>query len=179
MSRRQAGVLEELQEWLEDVRERGIRSRVILLAAPSGLGRSAVLARFREWVAGPDGPVAALVTIDGGHPGDRAVQAGAVARAARAVAAVSVKLPVVVVIDDAGLLDAGLARAMITGLAARFDGRILVVAAASPGSELVKGLARDPGHDPGRARPPGRGGPADGLRRAGGAGAGAAAAPAG
>ena len=48
MSRRQAEVLEELEEWREDVRERGIGSRVVLLAVPEGWGRSAVLARFRD-----------------------------------------------------------------------------------------------------------------------------------
>lgn len=38
MSRRQAEVLEELEEWREDVRERGIGSRVVLLAVPKGWG---------------------------------------------------------------------------------------------------------------------------------------------
>jgi hypothetical protein len=219
MSRGQAEVLEELREWLEDV-SGGIGSRVVLLAAAAGWGRSTVLARFRDLADDADGPAAALVVVDGGQPGGRAVQvagvrealaavappsraaevldldtaggraalglevaglfvpglglaggvsvmvgsrllaaagraaddgpageAGAVARAARAVAAVSVRLPVVVVIDDADLLDAGLARALITGLAGRHDGRVLVVAAASPDSELAAGLTRDPGRD--------------------------------
>jgi len=74
-------------------------------------------------------------------------EAGAVARAARAVAALSVRVPVVVVIDDADLLDPGLARAMIVGLAGRYDGRVLVVAAARPDSGLVTGLVKDPGPD--------------------------------
>jgi tetratricopeptide (TPR) repeat protein len=74
-------------------------------------------------------------------------EAGAVARAARAVAALSVKVPVVVVIDDADLLDPGLARAMIGGLAGRYDGRVLVVAAARPGSDLVTGLVKEAGPD--------------------------------
>ena len=180
MARRQAEVLEELEEWREDVRERGIGSRVVLLAVPTGWGRSAVLARFRDLAVGADGPVTVVAGIDGNLPGGRAVQAaalqkvlagiappsraaelldldtaagraalgveagawfvpglavavsvtvtvlarllgaagrvrddgpageaGAVARAARAVAALSVKVPVVVVIDDADLLDAG------------------------------------------------------------------------
>ena len=46
-----------------------------------------------------------------GRDDSPAGEAGAVARAARAVAAVSVKVPVVVVLDDADLLDPGLARA--------------------------------------------------------------------
>ena len=218
MARRQAEVLEELEEWREDVRERGIGSRVVLLAVPKGWGRSAVLARFRDLADDADGPVTMVAGIDGNLPGCRAVQAtamqkvlagiappsraaelldldtaagkaglgldvagwfvpglaaavsvtmlsrllgaagrvrddgpageaGAVARAARAVAAVSVKVPVVVVIDDADRLDAGLARAVISGLAGRYDGRVLVVAAASPESELVTGLIKDAGYD--------------------------------
>ena len=218
MSRRQAEVLEEFEEWREDVRERGIGSRVVLLAVPAGWGRSAVLARFRDLAGDADGPVTVVAGIDGNLPGGRAVQAaalrevlagiappsraaelldldtaagkaalgleagawfvpglavavsvtmlsrllgaagrvrddgpageaGAVARAARAVAAVSVKVPVVVVIDDADRLEAGLARAVISGLAGRYDGRVLVVAAASPDSALVTGLVKDAGYD--------------------------------
>ena len=93
------------------------------------------------------------------------------ARAARAVAALSVKVPVVVVIDDADLLDAGLARAVISGLAGRYDGRVLVVAAARPDSDLVTGLVKDAGYDlAGRVRKAERG-PGHGVRRPGGAGA--------
>ena len=47
MSQYQAEALEELQEWREDVRERGIGSRVVLLAVPGGWGRSEVLTRRR------------------------------------------------------------------------------------------------------------------------------------
>ena len=74
-------------------------------------------------------------------------ETGAVARAARAVAALSVKVPVVIVLDDADLLDPGLARAVIGGLAGRYDGRVLVVAAARPGSDLVAGLVKEAGPD--------------------------------
>jgi tetratricopeptide (TPR) repeat protein len=218
MSRRQAEVLEELEEWREDVRERGIGSRVVLLAVPAGWGRSEVLARFLDVAGDADGPVTVVVGIDGNLPGDRAVQAnglrkvlakiappsraaelldldtpagkaglgldiagwfvpglaaavsvtmlsrllgaagrvrddgpageaGAMAHAARAVAALSVKVPVVVIIDDADRLDADLARTVITGLAGRYEGRVLVVAAASPESALVNGLIKDAGYD--------------------------------
>ena len=77
MSRQQAEVLDELEEWREDVRERGIGSRVVLLAAPEGWGRSAVLARFRDFGRVADGPVTMVAGMDGSLPGDRAVQAAA------------------------------------------------------------------------------------------------------
>jgi hypothetical protein len=189
---------------------------VVLLAAPPGWGRSAVLARFRDAVETSDGPVTVVAGIEGNLPGDRAVpavalrdalaaiappsraagllevdtpagkaglvldimswfvpglaaavsvtalsrllgaavrardespagEADAVARAARAVAALSARIPVVVVLDDADLLDPGLAQAVITGLAGRYDGRVLVVAAARPDSDLVTGLVKDAG----------------------------------
>ena len=71
---------------------------------------------------------------------------GAVARAARAVSAVSVSVPVAVIIDDADRLDSGLARALITNLAERYDGQVLVVAAADPGSELLAAVTSQPGY---------------------------------
>jgi hypothetical protein len=77
MARRQAEVLEELEEWREDVREGGIGSRVVLLAVPKGWGRSAVLARFRDLAGDADGPVTVVAGIDGNLPGGRAVQAAA------------------------------------------------------------------------------------------------------
>ena len=82
-----------------------------------------------------------------GWDGSPAGETGAVARAARAVAALSVKVPVVIVLDDADLLDPGLARAVIGSLAGRYDGRVLVVAAARPGSDLVAGLVKEAGPD--------------------------------
>jgi hypothetical protein len=86
VTRRQAEVLDELAEWREDVRERGIGSRVVLLVAPAGWGRSAVLARFRAEIEAADGPVTVVAGIDGNVPGDRAVQAIALRRALAGVA---------------------------------------------------------------------------------------------
>ena len=72
-------------------------------------------------------------------------QQGVLARAARAVAAASAQVPVIVVVDDADRFDSNLARVMIENLASRPDGRVLVVAAVHPGSSLAQAL-RDPGH---------------------------------
>ena len=79
--------------------------------------------------------------------GSPAGEEGAVARAARAVAAVSVSVPVVVIIDDADRLDPGLARTMITNLAGRWDGQVLVVVAADPGSDLIAALTSGAGYE--------------------------------
>ncbi len=69
-------------------------------------------------------------------------QAGAVATAARSVAAVSAKTPVVVLADDAESLDVHLAMVVLENLVSRSDGQILIVVAASPGSELAERLTR-------------------------------------
>jgi tetratricopeptide (TPR) repeat protein len=217
-SQRHSSALAELTEWREDVCEREIGSRVVVLAVPPGWGRSAVLSQFADATAGLDGPVIAVAWIDGAPGGGIAVQAetvreqlaavalpsrvaelleadrpagriglaielagvfapgppaafaalvashavraagearddgpageaGAVARSARAVAAVSVRVPVVVILDDADRMDLTLARALIKGLASRHDGQALVAVAADPGSALARELARDPGYD--------------------------------
>jgi len=67
-------------------------------------------------------------------------QDGALARTARAVAATSVRVPVVVIIDDADKLDEGLALTLIENMAARHNGNVLTVAAVDPDSGLKKTL---------------------------------------
>ena len=95
----------------------GMAAQVSLLLAP--LGATAVQ---NAWDASPAG------------------QQGVLARAARAVAAVSAEVPVTVLLDDAGRFDVGLATLMIDNLAGRLDGQVLVVAAVHPGSELAAEL---------------------------------------
>ena len=63
-----------------------------------------------------------------------------VGKLARAVAAVSVSMPVVVVIDDADRLELDLARILIENLIGRIDGQVLVVAAVNPGGDLESAL---------------------------------------
>ena len=67
-------------------------------------------------------------------------QQGVLARAARTVAAVSVEVPVAVLLDDADRFDVGLATVMIDNLASRLDGQVLVVVAVRPGRELAAEL---------------------------------------
>jgi hypothetical protein len=67
-------------------------------------------------------------------------QEGMVARLARAVAAVSVSVRVVAIIDDADRLDPDLAVVLVENLIGRVDGRVLVVAAVNPGGDLISAL---------------------------------------
>ena len=70
-------------------------------------------------------------------------QNGALARAARAVAGLSVSVPVMVVIDDADCLDEDVAVVLLQNLTFRSDGQVLAVAALDPASGLAWRLAKD------------------------------------
>ena len=67
-------------------------------------------------------------------------QEGMVAKLARAVAAVSVSVPVVVIIDDADWLAPDLAVILIENLIGRIDGHVLVTAAVNAGGDLISAL---------------------------------------
>ena len=66
---------------------------------------------------------------------------GELARAARALAAVSVHVPVTVVIDDADCMDQAVAIRLAENLTARWNSQVLVIAAVEPGSRLASALA--------------------------------------
>jgi len=100
----------------------GLFASGLATAVPLLLTSLALTAAKNAWDASPSG------------------QQGAVARAARAVAAVSVAAPVLVTVDDAELWDLALAVTMIENLAGRHDGQVLVVATVTPGSDLVAEL---------------------------------------
>jgi tetratricopeptide (TPR) repeat protein len=72
--------------------------------------------------------------------GSPAGQEGTVAKLARAVAAVSTAVPVVVVIDDADQLEPDLAVVLVENLIGRIDGQVLVVAAVNPAGNLMSAL---------------------------------------
>ena len=95
----------------------GMSAQVSLLMAPL-----AATAAQNAWDASPAG------------------QQGVLARAARAVAAISAEVPVAVILDDADRFDPGLATVMIDNLASRLDGQVLVAAAIRPGSKLAADL---------------------------------------
>jgi hypothetical protein len=67
-------------------------------------------------------------------------QEGMLAKLARAVAAVSVSVPVIVIIDDADRLELDLAVILVENLIGRIDGRVLVVAAINPDGKLQSAL---------------------------------------
>jgi len=93
-------------------------------------------------------PVAAVMLVAGigvgaaGKWRDRraAGQEGALARTARSVAALSVRVPVAVLIDDADRLDPLLAVTLVENLIERHDGWVLVVPVAAPSSRLIREL---------------------------------------
>ena len=97
----------------------GLFASALPVAAGLLVGSLAVTAAGNAWDASPAG------------------EQGGLARAARALAAVSVAAPVAVIIDQADRLDLDLATVMIENLASRVDGRVLVVAVAAPGSALA------------------------------------------
>jgi hypothetical protein len=86
--------------------------------------------------------LAGLAAAAGGSVADDrpASENGAVARAARIVAAISASAPVVVIIDDADYLETGLAVAMIENLIDHHDSRVLVVPAVDLGCDLAAAL---------------------------------------
>ena len=71
---------------------------------------------------------------------DPADQNGAAARAARVVAAVSVSMPTLVIIDDADELGPDLAVTVVENLIEGHDSKVLVAAAVDPGSEVADAL---------------------------------------
>ena len=109
-------------------------------AVQLGLGAAGLL--FSGLTAGVSFLVAGLAVGAAGKAWDEspAGQDGALARAARAVAAVSVQAPVVVILDDADKVDQALAVLLIENLAARHNGQVLVVATMDPGSGLAQEL---------------------------------------
>lgn len=76
---RHAELAEELVEWWEDLWQRGITSRVVLVAVRSGWGRSAALDRLAEAAGRDDAPVTLIVRVNGRElPDGRGLQAAAV-----------------------------------------------------------------------------------------------------
>jgi len=67
-------------------------------------------------------------------------QEGPVAKLARAVAALSVSMPAVVIIDDADEIEPDLAIILIENLIERINGQVLVIAAVQPGGDLLTTL---------------------------------------
>ena len=122
-----------------------VRSRAAgMLCAgwPAGAARLGALSLFAS------GTAAAAAFVRGGlaasaarAPDDSpAGRNGPVARAARAVAAVSARAPAAVLIDDAGGLDPALALTLVESLIEHDDSRVLAVAAVTPGSDLAAAL---------------------------------------
>jgi hypothetical protein len=65
LGERQKAAAAELVQWWEGIRHGGIGSHVVLLAGPSGWGRSTVLDRLQEIISRADAPVSLVVRIGG------------------------------------------------------------------------------------------------------------------
>jgi hypothetical protein len=75
-SGRHAELAGELGEWWEDLWQRGMGSRVVLVAVPPGWGRTTVLDEFEEALASDDAPVTLIARVNGRElPGEPGVQA--------------------------------------------------------------------------------------------------------
>src|SRR5262245_19688447 len=73
---RHAELAEELVEWWEDLWQRGMTSRVVLVAVPPGWVRTTVLDRLAEAAAAEDGPVTLIARVSGRElPGGAGAQA--------------------------------------------------------------------------------------------------------
>jgi hypothetical protein len=70
-------------------------------------------------------------------------QEGALASAARAVAAAAIGRPVLVLVDDADCLDTDLVVVMLQNLAYRSDGQVLAVVVLDPEGALARALSKD------------------------------------
>ena len=71
---------------------------------------------------------------------------GGVARAARSVAALSVSVPVAVIVDDIDQLEPELAVTLVENLIGRPAGQVLVAVAADPGSKIAAALTSRAGY---------------------------------
>jgi AAA ATPase domain len=124
-----------------------IRQQVAALLCRSGLRRPRRLGTDRLLPSGIAGTIslflASLAAAAAGSVADDdpAGQNGAAARAARVVAAVSVSVPTLVIIDDADELAPDLAVTVIENLIDGHDSKVLVAAAVEPGSEVAAALA--------------------------------------
>src|SRR5580693_2684595 len=64
-SSRHSELAGELVEWWEDLWQRGMTSRVVLVAVPPGWGRTTVLDRLAEAASAGDVPVTLIARING------------------------------------------------------------------------------------------------------------------
>lgn len=212
-----ADLAAELSECWEDLRQRRVGSRIVLVKVPNGWGRSTVLDHFEAAINDPaNAPVTRTLRINGRElPEDIGLQAamlrdrlttiserhramevlgldkasgstqlalgvtglffsgltagvsflvaglavgamgrawddspagmdGALGRAARAVAALSVHVPVAVILDDADAMNPKLVVTMAENLATRHDGQVLVVATMRGDSDVASAFSELP-----------------------------------
>ena len=133
---RHAELAGELVEWWEDLWQRGMTSRVVLVAVPPGWGRTAVLDRLAAAASANDAPVTLIARISGRElPGGPGAQA-AVLRDCLAEAGTRHRVADVLGLDRLGgitQIGLGVGALFVSGLAAAVGFLVAGVAVAAAG----------------------------------------------
>jgi tetratricopeptide (TPR) repeat protein len=136
VSGRHAELARELVEWWEDLWQRGMTSRVVLVAAPPRWGRTTVLDRLAEAAGADDAPVTLIARINGRELPDRPGAQAAVLRDYLAEAATRQPVTELLGLDRLGgitQMGLGVGGLFVSGLAAAVGFLVAGVAVAAAG----------------------------------------------
>ena len=135
-SGRHAELAGELVEWWEDLWQRGMTSRVVLVAVPPGWGRTTVLDRLAEAAGADDAPVTLIARINGRELPDGAGAQAAVLRDCLAEAGTRHRVAELLGLDRLGgitQMGLGVGGLFVSGLAAAVGFLVAGVAVAAAG----------------------------------------------
>ena len=135
-SGRHAELAGELVEWWEDLWQRGMTSRVVLVAVPPGWGRTTVLDRLAEAAGADDAPVTLIARINGRELPDGAGAQAAVLRDCLAEAGTRHPVAELLGLDRLGgitQMGLGVGGLFVSGLAAAVGFLVAGVAVAAAG----------------------------------------------
>ena len=135
-SGRHAELAGELVEWWEDLWQRGMTSRVVLVAVPPGWGRTTVLDRLAEAAGADDAPVTLIARINGRELPEQAGAQAAVLRDCLAEAGTRHPVAELLGLDRLGgitQMGLGVGGLFVSGLAAAVGFLVAGVAVAAAG----------------------------------------------
>src|SRR6516165_3874162 len=133
---RHAELMGELVEWWEDLWQRGMTSRVVLVAVPPGWGRTAVLDRFAEAADAHEAPVTLVARINGRELPDEVGAQAAVLRDCLAASATRHRSAELLGLDRLGgiaQMSLGVGALFVSGLAAAVGFLVAEVAVGAAG----------------------------------------------